>query len=147
MSNLNSNVFDFVAHEIKVDKLIAQSVVTPYMSNAKWRKCFRLLNEVAPDIQVIWKFVGSQNDGVRGSLPTNEAIGETYLSNRFWFGPTYYKEIEWLDFPELGKPYGKEKIPVAWFEQDVSSVVESLNKIGRWHIVKTDLGFRLYGYQ
>lgn len=147
MSNPNSKVFDFVAHEIKVDKLIKQSFAASYMSNAKWRKCFQLLNEIAPNIQVIWKFVGSKNDGVRDSLPANEALEEKYLSSRFWFSPAYYKEIEWLEFPNVGKPYGKENIPGAFYEQNVAAVIEALNKIGQCHIVKTDLGFRLYGHQ
>ena len=147
MSSPNSKVFDFVAHEIKIDKLIKQSFASSYMSNAKWRKCFQVLYEMAPDLQVIWKFVGSKNNGVRHSLPSNEALEEKYLSSRFWFGPAYYKEIEWLEFPEIGKPYGKEKIPGAFFKQNVNLVVESLNKIGHWHIAKTDLGFRLYGHQ
>ena len=147
MSNLNSKVFDFVAHEIKIDKLIKRLFTSSYMSNAKWRKCFQLLNQVNPDIQVIWKFVGSQNDGVRHSLPTSEALEENFLSSRFWFGPAYYKEIEWLEFPNVGKPYGKENIPGAFLEQNVVAVIEALNEIGQWHIVKTDLGFRLYGHQ
>ncbi len=147
MSNPNSKAFDFVAHEIKIDKLIKRLFTSSYMSNAKWRKCFQLLNQVNPDIQVIWKFAGSQNDGVRHSLPTNEALEENYLSSRFWFGPAYYKEIEWLELPNVGKPYGKEKIPGAFFEQNVVATIEALNEIGQWHIVKTDLGFRLYGHQ
>lgn len=147
MSNPNSKVFDFVAHEIKIDKLIRRSFTSSYMSNAKWRKCFKLLNQVTPDIQVIWKFVGSQNDGVRHLLPSNEALEENYLSSRFWFGPAYYKEIEWLEFPTVGKPYGKENTPAAFFEQSVAAIIEALNEIGQWHIVKTNLGFRLYGYQ
>jgi hypothetical protein len=147
MSNPNSKVFDFVAHEIKIDKLIRQSFSVSYMSNAKWRKCFQLLNQVDPDIQVIWKFVGSENDGVRHALPTNEALEEKYLSSRFWFGPAYYKEIEWLEFPAVGKPYGKENIPAAFFDQNVAKIVEALNEIGQWKIAKSDLGFRLYGHQ
>jgi hypothetical protein len=147
MRKPNNKVFDFVAHEIKIDKLIKHSFTTSYMSNTKWRKCLRLLNEVAPDFQVIWKFVGSQNDGVRDSLPTNEALEENYLTSGFWFGPAYYKEIEWLEFPRIGKPYGKEKIPGAFFEQNVSAVIDALNEIGHWHIIKTELGSRLYGHQ
>lgn len=147
MSNPNSKVFDFVAHEIKIDKLIKRSFTSSCMSNAKWRKCFQLLNEVAPNIQIIWKFVGGQNDGVRSYLPADEALEEKYLTSRFWFGPAYYKEIEWIEFPKIGKPYGKENIPGTFFVQDVNSVVEALNKNGQWVLIETDLGFRLYGHQ
>lgn len=147
MSSQNNKAFDFVAHEEKIDNLIKQSFSSSYMSNAKWRKCFQLLNDLAPNLQVIWKFVGSKNDGARHSLPSNEALTDRYLSSRFWLGPAYYKEIEWLEFPEIGKPHGKENIPGAFFKQDVVCVITALNEIGKWNIIKTDLGFRLYGYQ
>jgi hypothetical protein len=117
------------------------------MSNAKWRKCLQLLNQIDPDIQVIWKFVGSENNGVRHALPTNDVLEEKYLSSRFWFGPAYYKEVEWLEFPTVGKPYGKENIPAAFFDQNVAAIVEALKEIGKWQIAKSDLGFRLYGHQ
>lgn len=147
MSKPESKAFDFVAHEAKIDKLIKQSFTSASMSNAAWRKCIKVLNEVAPEMQVIWKFVGSKNDGVRHSLPPNEAVEEKYLTSRFWFGPLYYKEIEWLEFPEIGKPYGQEKVPGAHFKQNVDAVVEALNSKGKWHMVQTELGVRLCAYQ
>ncbi len=147
MSNTNNKVFDFVEHEIKIDKIIEKSFNFSYMSNAKWRKCFSLLSEISPDLQVIWKFVASKNDGVRHALPLIESLEESYLSSRFWFGPAYYKEIEWIEFPEVGKPYGKEKIPGAFYQQDVAGVLVALNEIGQWYTEETDLGFRLYGYK
>ena len=65
MSSKNDKVFDFVAHEEKVDTLIKSLFNCSFMSNAKWRKCLSLLEEKAPDIQLIWKFVGSQNEGFK----------------------------------------------------------------------------------
>jgi hypothetical protein len=147
MNNQNSKAFDFVEHEKKIDKLITQSFSASFSSNAKWRKCFTLLNDVASDMQVIWKFVGAQNDGVRYGLPSVESLEEGMLSSRFWHGPMYYKEIEWIEFPKIGKPYGQENIPGAHYKQDVDAVLDALNEIGQWQIETTELGFRLYGHQ
>jgi hypothetical protein len=147
MSNTNNKAFDFVEHEIKIDKMIERLFDSSYMSNTKWRKCFALLSRVSPDLQVIWKFVGSKNDGVRHTLPPIESLEDSYLSSRFWFGPAYYKEIEWVEFPEVGMPYGKENIPGAFYQQDVAAVLVALNEIGQWCTEKTGLGFRLYGHK
>jgi len=76
-----------------------------------------------------------------------QSLEESYLSSKFWFGPAYYKEIEWVEFPEVGKAYGKEKIPGAVYQQNVATVFEALNKIGQWYTEETDLGFRLYGHK
>jgi hypothetical protein len=93
MTKPRSNVFDFVAHEQKVDKEIAKQFSASFMSNSKWRKLFALLDTVDTELQVIWKFVGAQNNGVRDTLPPLKALSETYLTDSFWFGPCYYKEI------------------------------------------------------
>jgi len=142
----NSETFDFVEHEVKVDKLIKSNFSSLLLSNAKWRKCFAELDKTSPDLQVIWKFVGSKNNGIRHALPTVVALEEKYLSSLFWFGPCYYKEIEWLEFPEIGKPYGKERIPGAFYSQDIDKAKNALCSIGQWPIEETELGFRINGY-
>jgi hypothetical protein len=101
---------------------------------------------VVPDFQVIWKFVGSRNNGVRYGLPSVESLGETYMDSRFWFGPAYYKEIEWIEFPRVGKPLGKEQLPATFFNQDTAFVLSELERIGQFHTEATELGFRLYGH-
>jgi len=138
--------FDFVAHEIKIDKIIKIEFDSKLLSNAKWRKCFSTLENMSPELQVIWKFVGSQNQGVRHALPSTLALEERYLNSRFWFGPCYYKEIEWLEFPSVGKPYGKENIPGSFFQQSIHEVKDLLNAVGQWPFEETELGFRINGY-
>lgn len=144
---LNNKAFDFVEHEVKTDKLIAKLFNVSFMSNAKWRKCFKSLDFVSSDLQVIWKFVGSNNDGVRHALPSLDSLEETYLSSRFWFGPAYYKEIEWIEFIKVVKPAGMEEIPGSFIEQDISIALNTLNDLGKFQIENTEKGFRLYGYK
>ena len=142
----NNDAFDFAAHEIKIDKLIENEFESKLLSNTKWRKCFSTLESVSPELQVIWKFVGSKNQGVRNTLPAAIALEERYLNSRFWFGPCYYKEIEWLEFPAIGKPYGKENIPGSFFPQSIHTVKDLLSTVGQWPFEETELGFRINGY-
>ena len=148
MKDRNNKVFDFVGHEVVVDKIVKREFTRAFMSNAKWRKLFVALDEATPQgAQVIWKFVGAKNDGVRHSLPPSPSLGERYLDDRFWFGPCYYKEIEWIEFPRVNKPYGREKIPGAHFDQDVEAIKSTLESIGAWELEATAIGYRVYGYK
>jgi len=76
-------VFDFVEHDHKIDKLLKKEFSYSFMSNAKWRKLFSLLDSLVPEMQVIWKFVDSKNDGVRYGLPSLKALEDSYLNNQF----------------------------------------------------------------
>ena len=154
MSRVDSKVFDFVAHGIAVDKYVSRTFTASFMSNAKWRKFFEALDRIDNknavcnrDIQAIYKFVMSDNCTFRQSLPGINALSERYINGRCWIGPAYYKEIEWIEFPRTGKPYGMEKIPGAFFEQRIDFILNALNDIGRFQIEDTELGFRVYGYK
>ncbi|HET9218533.1 MAG TPA: DUF6678 family protein [Terriglobia bacterium] len=147
MNKNNKKVFDFGAHSAIVDRLVAKQFSRSFMSNAKWRRLITTLDSVEPELQVIWKFVGSKNDGVRWSLPAIESMQEEYLDNRFWFGPLYYKEIEWLEIPLVAKPWGKENLPITYRDQDIEKVRKALEKSGRWSLEDTGTGLRIYGYR
>ncbi|MBT4865685.1 MAG: hypothetical protein HON53_11310 [Planctomycetaceae bacterium] len=148
-----TKAFDFVAHEDVIDKEIARSFSASFMSDTKWRKTFAVLDDVDAEriadreMQVIWKFVGSPNDGVRYKLPSLDAMHDRFLDSRFWFGPMYYKEIEWLEFPKIGIPYRREQIPGAHFEQDIEKVRIALQAIGKFQIEESALGIKLYGHK
>ncbi len=82
------------------------------MSNAKWKKLFIHLAVKCPKAHAIWKFVGTDNGGVAlTGLPGIDEIEEAFINHRFWFGPMYYKEIEWLNFPKVVKRPGFETVP------------------------------------
>jgi hypothetical protein len=143
----NPKFFDFVKHEEVVDKLIAKENFLPLMSNSKWRKVFEALELTCPDIQVIWRFIGAQNSGNRDWLPPTVSLEDRYINNQFWFGPMYYKEIEWLEIPHILIPHGMEKIPGAHKQQDAYLAKDCIEKLGHFHIETTGLGFRLYGWR
>lgn len=147
MTRPDAKVFDFADHGSKVDKEIAKQFLSSFMSNAKWRKILSLLHAANPELQLVWKFVGSRNNGVRYGLPVPEAMSETYLTSRFWFGPCYYKEIEWLEIPLMAKPYGKEDLPITHKRQDVESLKSLLDRTGQWEVEVSPNGIRIYGHR
>jgi hypothetical protein len=142
-------VFDFAAYEHDVDKLVALMYNYGYMSNAKWKRFFLLLNEACADYQVIWQFVGTDHVPVRGGIPANVTLLDTYLSDRFRFGPLYYKEIEWIEVPRVAMPYEAhlQNVPAARKSQDVDMVWNTLQAAGNWEMELADSGLRVYGYK
>ena len=64
MKSISNKTFDFVNHELEVDKKIRSKFNDSQMSNAKWKKLFMHLAVICPKAHAIWKFVGSDNDGV-----------------------------------------------------------------------------------
>ncbi len=145
----NPHVFDFVAHEHDVDKLIATTYNHAYMSNAKWKRFFLLLNEVCPDYQMIWMFVGTNGIPIRWVCPARITLLDTYLSDRFHFGPRYYKEIEWIEIPRVAMPYDRQmqNVLAARKAQNVDVVHEAIKAAGQWELELTDSGLRVYGFK
>ena len=87
MKSISNKKFDFVNHEIEIDKLIRAEFSDSQMSNAKWKKLFRHLAVICPESHTIWKFVGSDNDGVAlTGLPRIDELEETFINHQFWFG-------------------------------------------------------------
>ena len=68
------------------------------------------------------------------------------MSGQFWFGPRYYKEIEWVEFPDTNVPLGKENIPGAHKPQDIASTQVCIEALGSFQIAESALGIRVYGH-
>ncbi|WP_213998167.1 hypothetical protein [Arsukibacterium sp.] len=148
MKSDSNKVFDFVNHGLEIDKLIRSSFNDSQMSNAKWKKLFVLLAEQFPQVYAIWKFVGANNDGVAllGSPKTGE-LEETYINHRFWLGPRYYKEIQWITFPRVIRKSGYEKVPSRNSSQDTDLILSELKKVGYWPVAETNDGFTIFGHR
>lgn len=153
MKSNSNKTFDFVNHEFDIDKIIRSQFNNSQMSNAKWKKLFLHLAVQCPHAHAIWKFVGSDNDGVAlTGMPEIDDLEDTYLNHRFWFGPSYYKEIEWLRFPTFVAKRGvqKERIrsgPSPHPCQDTAIIFTELLKIGHWPIEQDADGFTIYGHR
>ncbi|GGW73889.1 hypothetical protein GCM10008111_32170 [Alishewanella tabrizica] len=148
MKSVSSKTFDFVNHELEVDKIIRSKFNDSQMSNAKWKKLFMLISVNCPEIYAIWKFIDSDSDGVGliGSPEISE-LEDTYINHKFWFGPRYYKEIQWLSFPKIVKKAGFENVPVCNTVQNTDFLLNELNKVGHWPIEETNNGFTIFGHR
>lgn len=148
MKSISNKTFDFVNHEIEIDRLIRSQFSDSQMSNAKWKKLFRHLAVICPESHTIWKFVGSDNDGVAlTGLPRIDELEETFINHQFWFGPRYYKEIEWLCFPNVVNKRGVKTVSTQHITQDTDLILSELMKIGHWPIVQNSNGFIVYGHR
>ena len=148
MKPISNKTFDFVNHELEVDKIIRSKFNDSQMSNAKWKKLFMHLAVACPNAHAIWKFVGSDNDGVAlTGLPEIDELEETFINHQFWFGPSYYKEIEWISFPNVVKKRGFETVPSQNTSQATDFILSELIKIGHWPIEENANGFIIYGHR
>jgi len=148
MKSISNKTFDFVNHEIKIDKIIRSEFNDSQMSNAKWKKLFTHLAAICPKLHAIWKFVGSDNDGVAlTGLPGIDELEETFINHQFWFGPRYYNEIEWVCFPNVVNKRGVKTIATQNISQDTDLILSELMKIGHWPIEQNANGFIVYGHR
>lgn len=148
MKSNSSKIFDFVKHELEIDKIIRAEFNDSQMSNAKWKKLLMHLAVKCPNAHAIWKFVGSENDGVAlTGLPAIDELEKSYINQRFWFGPRYYKEIQWLSFQKVIKRSGFEHVPSQNTVQDTGFILNELNNLGKWPIEESADGFTIYGHK
>ena len=125
---MNPHTFDMAAHETRLDRLIAGSFSASYMSNSKWRRLFLALEQSdVPIPKLRWKFVGRE-EPVTGATPDESCLGTQYIT-RTSFSAFPYKEIEWVEIPEL-KELPPAALAVGLFETETCSG-----------------GVRVYGYK
>jgi hypothetical protein len=113
------------------------------MSDTKWRKLVSVLKGI-PSID--YYFLTS----IRG----NEMPGFGWLSGQaprafvdtFSFGPIYWREIEWLEFPAfVPRPVSGAILP-GGHHQDIEALRRALNAIGEFPIEETSRGLRIIGH-
>ena|SRR5688572_11912971 len=125
---MTSQAFDMAEHEERLDRVIARSFSTTFMSNSKWRRLFSALAATDPAIRKLrWKFVGRDAE-VEGAAPDAECLGGSYVT-RTSFAAFPYKEIEWVELPDL------------------SDLPQSVAAVGKFEATQTPTGVRIYGYR
>jgi hypothetical protein len=130
----------------KLDRIIKIRFTASFMSNAKWRKFFIVIDKPELNLkQAIWKFIDSEHE-IRGWLPKSDELMERYVGD-YGLGPFAYKHIEWLEIPETGIPLGFEKVPFKYWHQNINEVISTLNSVGQFEIQRTERGVRIYGFK
>jgi len=141
-----SRTFDIKAHEERLDAAIRSAYSASFMSSAKWRKLFELLDRPELEIdQLVWKFVGRES-AVRGAVPSVAGLEQSYVSSSS-FAPFLYKEIEWIEIPPKSIPAGWESVPHKHRPQDIERVLSALAEIGQFEIARSESGARIHGFR
>ncbi len=98
------------------------------MSNAKWRRLFRLLQETEAR-RVLWKFIGDERvfDAPPPMLRDvlDDSLGDVLP---YPYGP--YREIEWIEIPA----------------EQARDVENRLGRIGRFPLQQVEGRLRVAGY-
>lgn len=133
-----------------LDTAIASRFTTALMSNAKWRKTFRILSDPSLDLKIFqYKDVpvvpADDEDYVHiyDRLPPVDMIGEKAIGDCVSGGPLYYRAIEWIEIPaQYQRHY---TLPAG--QQDIVAAAQALSLAGQFPIELTDAWLRVYGYR
>ena len=109
-----------------------------FMSDTKWLKVFKKLSEHKNLISKCpIKSIG--DDYIREiHIPSIENFARTFnkkgVNDITPGGPFYFKAIEWVEFPKLGK-------------QDIAAIKNILEQIGQFETLLNDEKLIIYGYK
>ncbi len=115
-----------------------------YMSNAKWRKFFSVIDKNDFFYHAQMKVI---DDEEAFDYPLEKGLGldETHLPDSKTT-PFEYKWIQWIKVPKVHKYYLGNGVPFTK-EQDLSLLNEALAKVGQFMTDLTDNSLTIYGYK
>lgn len=131
-----------MASILEVDSLIQANNYASFMNDAKWEKLFENLLQEFDSILIRYKLVGR--------MEVKERIYDSVDFKPFFMEPIFYKEIEWIEFPEemqiiLNKRVSRQHI--SELKQDIERIEKNINKTGVFELEKEKGTLRLYGYK
>ena len=125
-----------------IEKIINEEFSASFMNDTKWDKLIEVLTEKMDEIFVNYKLIH------------DETIYFTSFDipdfKPFFLEPIFYKEVEWIEFPEVFKieqnirttrKYSKEQ------KQDIDSIERIINAIGEFMIERKENNLKLYAYR
>jgi hypothetical protein len=119
----------------------------PLMSNAKWRRLFRVIEEAEVSVPRCGiKFLSDDRVFVE-STPRSEDLDDEGTRDCFRCGPFLFRDIEWMEWPRSHEvPRGPGLKP--WVRtQDTEALREVIASAGRFDIEPTSEHLRVYGYR
>ena len=145
---------DYNRYIKRLEKKISTFDVS-YMSNAKWRKLFTAIvshKDLIKQCEIYDFFGYCVNEIAWHKIADDGAlyIHEDYISEKITTGehPTYYREIEFIEFKaRWQKAYIGKLVPPIYETQDLNTIEELLDSLGKFQIIKTDESLKIMGYQ
>lgn len=125
----------------RLDALIARRFIASNMSDAKWVKLLKaaaLFAEKVPYLNV--KLVYDYQVKYTFTEDTPEQVEEFFFSE-----PTFYKELEWIEFPYVRKITNANGVSIN-FQQDLTGLKTHLENLANFPLEETETGLRVRGY-
>ena len=127
----------------KIDSIISENYQASFMSDSKWQKLLDgLCDELDVEIFANYKLIHD-----------DEEYQTSFLSSDFkpfFIEPIIYKEVEWIEFPKKYTNYISEnnhKAGKGEFFQDVEEIFRVVTKLGKYEVLKSDIGLKVFGYK
>ncbi len=131
-----------------MNKAMQKKYTCSFMSDSKWRKLFCVVNESNLKLaNCTWKFVNERSSR-DGFLPDINLLGSNYVGDcGAANGPFEFSLIEWLLVPSVVDHSSYQNAPKSQKTQDLSSVLDQLNSLGKFEYEYTNLGLKIFGYK
>lgn len=119
-----------------------------FMSNAKWRKLFSVINNGSLPISwCTWRMVGDKHP-VEGKLPVLTRLSDSHVGDCGALnGPFPFKAIEWLLLPHKFGYRSYDNAPMKYITQDLKEIAQTIDSIGKCEYELTQDGLKIYGYK
>lgn len=127
---------------MNIDKKIQEKFTSSFMSDSKWNKLIEALTDELDEIFVNYKLIHDNNVRFTSFVTPD--------FKPFFIEPTFYKEVEWIEFPKIfnieqnkrtTRKFIKEKM------QDIDSIERIINSIGKFMIEREENSIKLYAYR
>ncbi|WP_445363546.1 hypothetical protein ACJJIQ_02045 [Microbulbifer sp. ANSA003] len=132
----------------KIEQLIQRAKLA-HMSNAKWRKLFKICGEYSQSIGgIMWKFVGCDTLINCTICVTDCLLDEERFADYFPNPYAKLNEIEWIFIPyKYSDPNSDPKRPLPLLENNLTALIEHLEKYCKFPITNTENGIKIIGYE
>ena len=119
-----------------------------YMSNAKWRKFFKVVNRNTLKLNMCtWKLLNEEQP-LLGHLPDYQELGDDYVGDCGALnGPFDFRLIEWWLIPGKHgyRPY--DKAPVQYLSQSLDDIKKKVDAVGQFEYELSEKGLKIFGYK
>ncbi len=140
---MNSRLYNIINYQSKnAEQLIKEKYNAAFMNNTKWVKMINILVYQFDSIFLNYKLI--YDEIIEGAL-FDIADMEPYFIE-----PIKYKEVEWINFPTKYKIWinvNNRKAGMKEYSQDIKSIKEALENIGKFDLEMYPENLRLYGYK
>jgi hypothetical protein len=125
-----------------IDRIIKEKFTSSFMNDSKWDQLIETLTDKLDEIFINYKLI--HDDKIYFTSFNSPDF------RPFFIEPTFYKEVEWIEFPKTFKTEQNKRTTRKHFKgqnQDIDTIEKIINQIGKFIIEKEDQSIKLYAYR